>query len=58
MAEALDLEQAAIGRKTDLAQFWQIAQTLANVEIVGVVDGGLGAQGAVFLVYCLMRVFL
>jgi len=53
MAEALDLEQAAIGRKTDFAQFWQIAQTLANAEIVGVVDGGLGAQGAVFLVVLL-----
>jgi hypothetical protein len=53
MAEALDLEQAAIGRKTDFTLFWQIAQTLANAEIVSVVDGGLGAQGAVFLVILL-----
>ena len=58
VAEVLDLEQAAIGRKADLAQFRQVAQAFADAEIIGVVDSRLGAQSAVFLVNCWMRVFL
>src|SRR5216683_5157064 len=53
MADMLDIEQAVVGRKTDFAQLRQIAQTPADAEIVAVVDGGLGAQGAVFLVVLL-----
>src|SRR6266576_6583458 len=50
MTDALDLEQAAVGRKTDFAQFRQIAQTLADAEIIAVVDGRFDAQSPVFFV--------
>src|SRR6516162_11182224 len=53
MAEALDFEQAAVGGKADLAQVGQVDQTLADAEVVGVVDGRFGAQGALFLVILL-----
>jgi hypothetical protein len=46
MTDVLDIEQAAVGRKTDFAQLRQIAWTLADAEIVAVVDGSLGVQGA------------
>ena len=36
--------------QADLAQFWQIVRTLADAEVVAVVDGGLGTQGLIFLV--------
>src|SRR5579863_3416686 len=53
MAQALDFEHSPIGRKPDLPQLGQIVQALANPEVVGVVDGCLGAQGPVFLVVLL-----
>ena len=53
VAQTLDFEQPSIGRKADLAQLRQIVQTLADAEVVAVVDGGLGAQGPVFLVILL-----
>jgi len=53
MTDMLDIEQAAVGRKTDFAQLRQIKQTPADAEIVAVIDGGFGAQGAVFLVVLL-----
>jgi hypothetical protein len=49
VAEAFDLEETAVGRKADGAQFGEIAQALA-AEVVGVVDGGLGAERAALLV--------
>ena len=53
MAEALDVEQTSVGRKADLPQGGQILQPFADAEVAGVVDGGLGAQGAAFLVVLL-----
>src|SRR6516225_7815639 len=53
MAHALDLDEPAIGRKTDLAQLGEIVQALADAKVIGVVDGGLGAQGPIFLVILL-----
>jgi len=40
VAEALDLEQAAVCGKADGVQLRQIAQALADPEIIGVVDRG------------------
>lgn len=44
VAEAFDLEEAAVGRKSDGGQRRQIAQALADTEVVSVVDGGLGSR--------------
>ena len=52
-AEALDFEQSAVGGKADVAQFGQVMQAFADAEVVGIVDGGLGAQGALLLVVLL-----
>jgi len=51
--EALDFEQSAIGGKADGAQFGEVMQAFADAEVVAVVDGGLGAQGALLLVILL-----
>src|SRR5258705_4732651 len=53
MAEAFDLEHPAIGRKADLAQLGEIVKTPADPEVVGVVDGRLSTQGAMFFVVLL-----
>jgi hypothetical protein len=50
VAQTFDLEQPSIGRKADRAQFGEIAQAPADAEVIGVVDGRLRAQGAIFLV--------
>ena len=55
MTDLFDLEQAAVGLKANLPQCGQVAQTLADVKVAGVVDGGFGPQSAA-LWYCLMRV--
>src|ERR1700752_2229661 len=39
--------------ESDCAQFWQIVQAFADPEVISVVDGRLGAQGAIFLVILL-----
>ena len=39
VAEVLDLEQPAVCRKADFSELGQISQTLADAEIIGVVDG-------------------
>ena len=58
-AEALDFEQSAVGGKADVAQSGQVMQAFADAEVVGIVDGGLGAQGALLLVILLdARVFV
>jgi hypothetical protein len=41
VAQAFDLDEAAVGRKP-MAQLGEIAQ--ASAEVVGVADGGLGAE--------------
>jgi hypothetical protein len=43
VAQALHVEQPAIGRKADRAQLGQIVRASADAEVVAVVDGGLGA---------------
>ena len=45
----LDLEQATVGRKADLAQFREILQAFADGKIAGVVDRSLGTQRGIFL---------
>jgi hypothetical protein len=46
----LDAQQASVGGKPDGTQFGQIAESTADGEVAGVVDGGFGAQGATLLV--------
>src|SRR5258706_5992187 len=53
VAEALELDQWAVGRKADLAQLWKVMQAPADSEVVGIVDGGFSAQGSIFLVILL-----
>jgi len=53
VAQALDLDEPAIGGKADLAQLGQIAQAPTDAEVVAVVDGGFGAQRPMFLVILL-----
>jgi len=43
VTESLDVEQTPVGGEADLAERGQIGQSLPDVEVVGVVDGGLGA---------------
>jgi hypothetical protein len=47
MTETLDLP--SIDRKADFEQLQQIARLSADAEVVSVIDGRLGTQGAVFL---------
>ena len=44
VTEAFDIKQRPIGRKADLAQLLEILQALADAEVIGIVDGGFGAQ--------------
>src|SRR5260370_1237276 len=53
VAESLGAQQAPVGGVADLPQGGQIGQPFAEVEVHGVVDGGLGAQGPSFLVVLL-----
>lgn len=46
----LDAQEASVGRKTDFAQCGQITEGPPKGEVVGVVDGVFGAQGAAFFV--------
>jgi hypothetical protein len=41
--ESLDAQQAPVGFEADLSQGGQIHKTFADVEVAGVVDGGLGS---------------
>ena len=42
VVESLDAQQAPVGFEADLPQRGQIHQTFTDVEVAGVVDGGLG----------------
>ncbi len=50
VGEGFDLQYLAIGSKANFPQTRKVDQPTAHVEVVGVVDGGLGAQGAPLLV--------
>ena len=50
MVESLDAQQAPVGVEADLPQRGQIHKTLPDLEVVGVVDRGLGPQRSSFLV--------
>ena len=49
LGDGLDFEQTAIGIEADGPQRGQVGEATSDSEIVGVVDRGLGAQGAPFL---------
>ncbi len=53
VSDLLQLEQATIGREADRLQLRQILQAASDIEVARVVDGGLGAQRAAFLVVLL-----
>src|SRR3954451_11739705 len=53
VAESLDVEQTPVGGEGDLPQGGQGGQSLADGEVAGVVDRGLGAQRPPFLVVLL-----
>jgi hypothetical protein len=53
LRDGLDLEYAPVGLKPNFAECWQVMETLAKVEVVGVVDGGFGTQRLACLVILL-----
>ena len=53
-ADCLDVQQTSVGLKADRPQRGQVMQPFADVEVPGVVEGRLGAQGAAFLVVLLV----
>ena len=53
MRNGLDLQEATVGRKADLPKSRQVPQAFPNIEILGVVDGRLGAECLTFLVVLL-----
>lgn len=55
VTELLDVQETSVGGEADLAECGQVGQSFPDLEIPGVVDGGLGPQGLVFLVALLDR---
>jgi hypothetical protein len=53
VADRLGVEETPVGGEADLPQGGQVAQSFADPEVPGVVDGGLGAKGSSFLVILL-----
>ena len=53
IAETLDAQQASIGGVTQLFELIKVVQPSADIEVVAIVDGSLGAQRAPFLVVLL-----
>ena len=43
LAEGLDFEQTAVGVEADGPQGGQVGKAASDAEVVGVIDGGLGA---------------
>ena len=50
VADALDAEQASVGREADRFQIVKVAQHPLHPEVAGVVDDGFRPQGASALV--------
>ena len=46
VAESFEAQQAPAGGEADLPQGGQVSQPFADLEVIGVVDGGLGPQGS------------
>jgi len=53
VAESLDGQEPSVGGVADLPQGGQVSQPLAQAEVGGLVDGGLGPQGLAELVVLL-----
>src|SRR3954470_4821106 len=53
VADAFDVEQTSVRRKADLAQFREIFDASADVEVAGVVDGRFGSKRLSLLVILL-----
>ena len=53
VAQMFDAQQASVGGKADLPQGGQIAQSPTDLEVVGVVDRGFGAERLTFFVVLL-----
>ena len=58
VAQVFDAQEASVGGKADLPQRGQIAQSPTDLEVVGVVDGGFGAERLAFFVVLLDADFL
>src|SRR5262245_29093566 len=58
MADALDVEQTSVGGKADLAQFLEIFDAPANIEVVGIVDGRFSSKDLSLLVVLFDASFL
>ena len=53
MGQPFNVEQPAVGLKADLPQRGEILEPLADADVPGIVDRGLGAQRAALLVVLL-----
>ena len=53
VADSPDVEKTSVGLEANLPQCGQVVQSLADLEVSGVVDGRLSPQGAAFLVVLL-----
>src|SRR3954468_6649489 len=53
VADALDVKQTPVGRKADLAQFREIFDAPADVEVAGIVDGRFSSKCLSLLVILL-----
>src|SRR4051794_16073788 len=58
VADALDVKQTPVGGKADLAEFREIFDAPANVEVPGIVDGRFGSKRLSLLVILLDAGFL
>src|SRR4051794_3417347 len=58
VADALDVEQTPVGSKADLAQFREIFDAPADIEVAGVVDGRLSSKRLSLLMILLDAGFL
>src|SRR3989454_10264004 len=53
VAQMFDAQEAPVGGKADLPQGGQIVERTTDLEVIRVVDGGLGAKGLPFFVVLL-----
>jgi hypothetical protein len=53
VSDSLDVQKTSVGLKANLPQSGEILESLANIEVVGVVDGGVSAERTSFLVVLL-----